>query len=115
MVENGTERYEHGWKQNGLRHDTGTGTVLFRVRVLTMSCPAFRKFGTARHDTVKAIDTVRNDTGTRHGTEQNDGQMTLLCIVFNLSFVKILTRLQHRPREQQRCKCLQTLGLTMTT
>jgi hypothetical protein len=71
---NGTERYEHGWKRNGLRH--GTGTVLFHARVLTVSCPAFRKFGTARHDTVKALDTVRvpgtarNGTGgtARHGT-----------------------------------------------
>jgi hypothetical protein len=89
VVENGTERYEHGWKWNGLRHGTGTGTVLFRARVLTVSCPAFRKFGMARHGTVKAIDTVRNDTGTRNGTEQNGGQMTLLCLVFNLSFVKL--------------------------
>jgi hypothetical protein len=71
---NGTERYEYGWKRNGLRHDTGTGTrtVLFRARVLTVSCPAFKKFGTARHGMVKALDTARNDTGTRHGTEQGD-------------------------------------------
>jgi hypothetical protein len=68
---NGTEWYEHSWKQNGLRHGTGTGTVLFRARVLIVSCPAFRKFGTARHDMVKALDTARNDTGTRHGTELN--------------------------------------------
>jgi hypothetical protein len=72
VAENGTERYEHGWKRNGLRHGTGTGTVLFRARVLTVSCPAFRKFGTARHGMVKALDTARNDTGTRHGTERGD-------------------------------------------
>jgi hypothetical protein len=68
---NGTERYEHGWKRNGLRHGTGTETVLFRACVLTVSCPTFRKFGTARHSMVKALDTARNGTGTRHGTEQN--------------------------------------------
>jgi hypothetical protein len=66
VAENGTERYEHDWKRNGLRHDTGTGTVLFRARVLTVSCPAFRKFGTARHDMVKALDTTRVP-----GTERN--------------------------------------------
>jgi hypothetical protein len=48
----------------------GTDTVLFRVRFLTVSCPAFRLFGTARHDMVKALDTAHNDTGTKHGTEQ---------------------------------------------
>jgi hypothetical protein len=68
---NGTERYEHGWKRNGLRHGTGTGTVLFRARVLTVSYPDFRKFGTARHVMVKTLDTARNDTSTRHGTELN--------------------------------------------
>jgi hypothetical protein len=70
VVENGTERYEYGWKRNGLRHDTGTGTetILFRVRVLTVSCPAFRKIGMARHGMVKALDTTRNGTG---GTAQN--------------------------------------------
>jgi hypothetical protein len=58
VVGNGTERYEHGWKQNVLRHGTGTETVLFRARVLTVSCTAFRKFGTARHGMVKALDTA---------------------------------------------------------
>jgi hypothetical protein len=53
------ERYEHGWKRNGLRHGTGTGTVLFRARILTVSCPAFRKFGTARYGMVKALDTAQ--------------------------------------------------------
>jgi hypothetical protein len=62
---NDTEQYEHGWKRNGLRHSTGTGTVLFRASVLTVSRPAFRKFGTARHNMVKALDTARN------GTERN--------------------------------------------
>jgi hypothetical protein len=71
VAENDTKRYKHGWKRNGLRHGTGTGTVLFRVRVLTVSCPAFRKFGTVRHDMVKALDTARNNTGTRHGTKLN--------------------------------------------
>jgi hypothetical protein len=71
VAENGTERYEHGWKRNGLRHGTGTGTVLFRVRVLTVSCPAFRNFGTTRHGMVKALDTAQNDTGTMHGTKLN--------------------------------------------
>jgi hypothetical protein len=64
------ERYEHSWKRNGLRHGTGTGTVLFCVRFLTVSCPAFRNFGTVRHGMVKALDTTQNDTGTRHGTER---------------------------------------------
>jgi hypothetical protein len=70
VARNGTERYEYGWKRNGLRHDTGTGTVLFRVHVLTVSCPAFRNFGMARHGMVKALDTARNGTeGTaRNGT-----------------------------------------------
>jgi hypothetical protein len=67
---NGTERYEHGWKRNRLRHDTGTGTILFRVRVLTVSCPAFRKFSTARHDMVKALETARVPGTARHGTKR---------------------------------------------
>jgi hypothetical protein len=66
------EQYEHGWKRNGLRHGTGMETVLFHARVLTVSCPAFRKFGTARHDMVKALNTAQNGTGTRHGTERRD-------------------------------------------
>jgi hypothetical protein len=32
-----------------------------------VSCPAFRKFGTARHDTVKALDTVRIPDTARNG------------------------------------------------
>jgi hypothetical protein len=68
VARNGTERYEHGWKRNGLRHGTGTGTVLFRVRVLTVSCPAFRKISTARHGMVKALDTERNGG---HDTERD--------------------------------------------
>jgi hypothetical protein len=68
---NGTERYKHGWKRNGLRHGTGTGTVLFRVRVLTVSCPDFRKFDTARHGMVKALDTAQNRTG--HGRNDTGG------------------------------------------
>jgi hypothetical protein len=63
---NDTERYEHGWKRNGLRHGTGTGTVLFRVRVLTVSCPVFKKFGTARHGMVKALDTARVPSTARN-------------------------------------------------
>jgi hypothetical protein len=68
---NGTERYKHNCKWNGLKYGTGTGTVLFCARVLTVSCPAFRKFGTVRHGMVKALDTAQNGTGTRHGTELN--------------------------------------------
>jgi hypothetical protein len=37
-----------------------------------VSCPAFRKFGTARHGMVKALDTARNGTGTRHETKRGD-------------------------------------------
>jgi hypothetical protein len=35
----------------------------------TVLCPDFRKFDMARHGTIKALDTVQNDTGTRHGTK----------------------------------------------
>jgi hypothetical protein len=76
MAGNDTERYEHGWKQNELRHSMGTETVLFRACVLTVSCSDFRKFGTARHGMVKALDTVWNGTGTRHDTKWNGGHGT---------------------------------------
>jgi hypothetical protein len=76
VVGNSTERYKYGWKRNGLRYGTEMRTVLFRVRVLTVSCPAFRKFSTARHDMVKALDTARHRTKreARHrtGHDSND-------------------------------------------
>jgi hypothetical protein len=65
MVRNGTNTAGNG---NGLRHGTGTETILFHARVLTVSCPAFKKFGTARHDTIKALDTARVLGTARNGT-----------------------------------------------